>query len=82
MCMSPDNRLLFTAGEDGALFIFSINEQLFNVKDGSLKQSIIFESEAQGDKKAAKDPRQKIVDPDLADIVFVKKDQMDEWLES
>ena len=81
MAVSPDNKLLFTAGNDGALFVYSIQDQLMNVKDGSLRPSIVTD-DANDKKGGNKDPRAKIVDPDLADIVFVKKDQMDEWQES
>ena len=79
ICISPDNKLLFTAGQDGSIFIFNITEQIQSLRDGSLKPSIMIE-DTQVDKKGQnKDPRLKIVDDNLADIVLVKKNEMVEW---
>lgn len=77
--VSPSNRQLFTAGADGSLFIFDIHEQVFNYKEKTLKASIQID---EGDKKGnmkIKDQRYKIVDPELADIVLVKRNEMVEW---
>ena len=76
MVISPDNRLLFTTGADGSIFVFQIAEQIFNTRDLSLKPSFNVEQDTTNDKKGGqtKDVRQKIVDPELAEIVFVKKD--------
>jgi hypothetical protein len=82
MVVSPDHRMLFTAGNDGTIFIFNISEQMYNTKDQSLKPVICLDIETQNDKKGNRDVRSKIVDPELADIVYVKKDQMEEWKSS
>jgi len=82
MVVSPDNRMLFTSGSDGAIFVFTISEQIMNIKDLSLKPSLKQEDTSTDKKAANKDPRLRIVDPDLADIVFVKKDQMEQWQSS
>lgn len=51
-----------------------------SLRDGSLKPSVMVEDSTQVDKKGQnKDPRLKIVDNDLADIVLVKKNEMVEW---
>ena len=69
--ISPDNKTLFTAGQDGSIFIFDILPAIFDMKDHSIKPQMV---EDDGGKKGLKDPRAKVVDPELADIVFVKRD--------
>jgi len=44
---------------------------IYDAKEGSIKPAMITEDES---KKGPKDPRAKIVDPELSEIVFVKKD--------
>tara|TARA_B110000285_G_C15132029_1_gene624285 strand:- start:2036 stop:2317 length:282 start_codon:yes stop_codon:yes gene_type:complete len=80
MVITPDNRTLFTAGVDGSIFIYSISEQMLNPRDWSFKPVAHSEENTQNDKKEKnKDPRLKVVDDELAEIVLVKKDEMDEW---
>jgi hypothetical protein len=80
MVITPDNRTLFTTGIDGSIFIYQITEQMFNPRDGTFKAVTHSEENTQNDKKEKnKDARLKVVDDDLADIVLVKKNEMDEW---
>lgn len=79
MVITPDNRTLFTAGIDGSIFIYQISEQMLNPRDGTFKP-VAHSEETQNDKKEKnKDARLKVVDDELADIVLVKKNEMDEW---
>jgi hypothetical protein len=79
MVITPDNRTLFTAGIDGSIFIYQITEQMLNPRDGTFKP-VAHSEETQNDKKEKnKDARLKVVDDELADIVLVKKNEMDEW---
>lgn len=83
MMVSPCERTLFTTGVDGTIFIFDIKEQLYNRVTKETRPPQIIEVDPQDTKKGTvKDTRQKIMDQDLADIVFVKKNQMDEWKHS
>lgn len=83
MVVSPCERILFTTGQDGTIFIFDIKEQLYNRVTKETRAPQIIEVDPQDTKKGTvKDTRLKIMDPDLADIVFVKKNQMDEWKHS
>lgn len=43
MVISPDHRMLFTAGMDGTIFAFNIGEQVYNLKDHSLRPAINLE---------------------------------------
>ena len=53
---------------------------MFNPRDGTFKPVTHSEENTQSDKKEKnKDARLKVVDDDLADIVLVKKNEMDEW---
>ena len=79
MVITPDNRTMFTTGTDGTIFIFRISEQMLNPKDWTFKAVIQSEDTSGGKKEKVKDPRLKVVDDELADIVLVKKDEMDEW---
>lgn len=79
LTLSPDHRLMFSAGQDGSIFIFRITEQIWNKKDGSLKPASMQIEDQPMDNKGNKDYRLKIVDPELADIVLVKKNEMTEW---
>lgn len=82
MVITPDNRTLFTTGVDGSIFIYHISEQMFNPRDGTFKPVAHSEENTQNDKKEKnKDPRLKVVDDELAEIVLVKKDEKDEWYE-
>lgn len=82
--LSPDNRYLFSAGSDGTLFIFSVTEApiMFD-KNGMLLNS--FGDDL--DKKALHDDLgaaattggPQVVDEALADIVLVRKQEMEEW---
>lgn len=51
---------------------------MFNLKDKSLKARHAFE-DATADKSQSKVCRSKIVDQQLADIVMVKKNEIEEW---
>lgn len=83
MAVSPDNLYLFTAGLDGSLFIFNIQEQAMSIKDPRVFKRLTTTEDAanQGDKKggSGKDTKLKIVDPELAEIVLVKRNEMVEW---
>jgi hypothetical protein len=53
---------------------------MLNPRDWSFKPVAHSEENTQNDKKEKnKDPRLKVVDDELAEIVLVKKDEMDEW---
>ena len=78
MVISPDNRTLFTAGTDGCIFIYHITEQMLNPRDWTFKP--VAHAEDVNDKKLKNaDLRLKVVDDELAEIVLVKKNEMDEW---
>lgn len=76
LAISPDNKTVFSTGEDGSIFIFEVTEQALNPKDGSTKPITV--QEDTGEKKV-RDPRLKFMDPELAEIVLVKRDEMEEW---
>jgi hypothetical protein len=80
--VSPDAKNIFTIGQDGSIFIYEVKEQLFNLKTNELRPSHIVDVDATDKKGGIKDLRVKIMDPDLADIVFVKVNQMEEWRSS
>lgn len=88
MCLSPDGTRLFTAGQDGALFVFRLAEQLLNCKDRSLKALAGLDDPSMSSSAAGADKKNqggkaasklKIVEPELADIVLVKRNEMAEW---
>lgn len=55
---------------------------MYNKKDRSYKAALSTDHENVDKKGGTRDNRTKILDPELADIVFVKKDQMEEWKHS
>lgn len=71
---------MFSTGSDGSLFIFSISEQLMPQEGNMLKAagatgaSVINDPDDKAD-----EGNNCIVDEALADIVLVKKNEMDEW---
>lgn len=71
--LSPDNRYLFSTGSDGSIFMFQISEQLIATE--SLKGSLSLPNE----EEKLDDMVNSIVDEALADIVLVKKHEMEEW---
>ena len=94
MSLSPDGTRLFTAGQDGAIFVYKILEKVPSTKgDGMTKSYTGFEElvaqraeSGGGDKKGAGGAgggkgaiKMKIVEPELADIVLVKRNEMAEW---
>lgn len=73
--ISPDQKFLFSVGSDGSLFVFSISEQQIQFdKNGQLHSSL-----ADPDARLADDSALSVVDQALADIVLVKKQEMEEW---
>jgi hypothetical protein len=81
--LSPDNRYLFSAGSDGTLFIFSVTEApiMFD------KNGVLLHHFGDSSDKAliddlgagANSSGPQIVDEALADIVLVRKQEMEEW---
>ena len=72
--LSPDNRFLFSAGTDGSLFIFQIGEQ--SILTESIKGQVALST---GEEEKIDEMINSIVDEALADIVLVKKNEMEEW---
>lgn len=70
--VSPDAKYIFTAGNDGCIFVFSITEYL---NEHELFKPIGLEEE----KVQNEDFTSMIVDEALADIVLVKRAEMEEW---
>jgi len=68
LVVSPDFRYLFSASEDGSLFIFKISEERINPNLPILP----------GDEPLPEPPLQ--MDPELCNIVLVKRDDMESWL--
>lgn len=67
--VSPDSRFVFSAGDDGNIFIYSVTEfqnetEVFKVDD---------------QKKAETQYKDMIVDEGLADIVLIARDEMENW---
>jgi hypothetical protein len=79
--LSPDNRYLFSAGSDGTLFIFSVTEALIMFdKNGLLLNSFGDDLSPSDDLGAgATTGGPQVVDEALADIVLVRKQEMEEW---
>lgn len=85
--ISPDNRFLFSAGSDGTLFIYQIGEQNMilenmmmsagGVKNNQLMQQMLDDN--MSSQQQLDDMVNSIVDEALADIVLVKKDEMEKW---
>lgn len=80
--LSPDNRYLFSAGSDGTLFIFSVTEApiMFD-KNGMLLNSFGDDTDKAAllDDLGAGATGPQVVDEALADIVLVRKQEMEEW---
>jgi hypothetical protein len=70
--VSPDSKFIFTTGSDGTIFIFSVHEYMNEHEN--FKPIGIDE-----DKIQTQDINTVIVDKTLADIVLVKKADMEEW---
>ncbi len=82
--LSPDNRYLFSAGSDGTLFIFSVTEapimfdkngMLLNSFGDDLDKTALLDDLG----AAATTGGPQVVDEALADIVLVRKQEMEEW---
>lgn len=83
---TQDSRFLFSAGEDGTLFIYHVEEEKVpepnEVVTASMAKAMV---EEQANKIYKIDdidngPEHKaMMDPELANIVLVKKVEMEEW---
>ena len=82
-----DSKVFFSAGEDGALFIYHISEE--KVPSEAEKQSLEYQRQLQLDRTTFKatvvesetgERNKEIMDPELANIVLVKQDEMEEWM--
>jgi hypothetical protein len=80
--LSPDSKYLFSAGTDGTLFIFSVTEApiMFD-KNGQLTTSNAGDDldKLEDLAGASNGGGPQIVDEALADIVLVRKQEMEEW---
>lgn len=79
--LSPDNRYLFSAGTDGTLFIFQLTDTPIQFdKNGMLLSIPLNESDPSDEFGAgATTGGPLVVDEALADIVLVRKQEMEEW---
>lgn len=82
--MSPDGRFVFSCGNDGAIFIYSVTE--YGNENTILKQEITVTSSKDEQAKLESDHKgapttqlQMVVDEQLAGIVMVQKSRMEEW---
>lgn len=86
---TQDSRFLFSAGEDGTLFIYHVEEEK-NPEAGELVTAS--QARAMAEEQANKIykfdeneggniDQKSIMDPELANIVLVKKVEMEEWQE-
>lgn len=86
---TQDSRFIFSAGEDGTIFIYHIDEErnpdTEEVITPSLANSLaaaqatkIFKMD---ENEGGNPDHKSIMDPDLANIVLVKKGEMEEWQE-
>jgi len=73
--ISPDSKHLFSIGSDGSLFIFAIQEQPITFDKFGQLVSLPTVEEA----RLTDEPQSSVVDQALADIVLVKKQEMEEW---
>ena len=80
-----DSKVFFSAGEDGTLFIYHVNE-LKVLTPAEMNTPEYARSLANQTFKAtvvepeAGEMSRQIMDPELANIVLVKQDEMEEWL--
>jgi len=92
LILSPDSRFLFSAGTDGSLFIYQVSEQIVlydklgQVVSTSLTTVGGDHHGLSGDKDGGHHGSggdvgsgPSIVDESLADIVLVRKQEMEEW---
>ena len=85
---TQDSRFLFSAGEDGTLFIYHVEEEKVaepnEIVTANMAKTMAEEQARKIYKLDDNDggPDQKsIMDPELANIVLVKKIEMEEWQE-
>lgn len=85
---TQDSRFLFSAGEDGCLFVYQIEEEK-NLEPGEtltekqLRAMAIEQANKvfKFDESEGNPELKNIMSPELANIVLVKKAEMEEWLE-
>jgi len=70
--VSPDSKFVFSTGVDGTVFVFSVHEYLNEHENFK-------PLEIEDEKIQAEDFTSMIVDKALADIVLVKKADMEDW---
>lgn len=75
---SPDGRYVFSAGDDGSIFVFQVSEitpdgRIISTKAHDLKKSI----------EEGKDinPRAMVVDEKLSEVVLFTKSKIDEFVD-
>ena len=82
MALSPDHKLLFSAGADGSLFVSKVSEEKIPSKKDQEeldKKQKVFITVVQEDEEERAEFH--VMDPSLAGIVLVQAQEMDEWLE-
>ena len=71
MKVSPDARFVFTAGVDGTVFIYGVTEYE--------TEGEVFKDEEERAGNTQLYNRDMIVDEELAKIVLIRRDEMEEW---
>ena len=80
-----DSKVLFSAGEDGTLFIYHVSEEKVLTPAEMNAQENLRTLANQTFRATVVEPEagelsKQIMDPELANIVLVKQDEMEEWL--
>lgn len=85
---TQDSRFLFSAGEDGTLFIYSVEEEknpelgeVFTEKQARAMAADQANKIYKFDDNDGNPENKSIMHPELANIVLVKKAEMGEWLQ-
>ena len=71
ICVSPDARFVFTAGIDGTVFIYGVTEYW--------TEGEMYKDKEEKANNAQFQNRDLIVDEELAGIVLIKWNEMEEW---
>lgn len=80
LAQTLDQNILFSAGEDGSLFVFKISEEKIKDEREQVEDFQQVTANIEQEESEREALTFKVMDKELANIVLVKKHEMEKWL--
>lgn len=79
--LTPDGQKVVTTGEDGCIFILKLSERIWVPKEKDREKQFPSIRHAEKDDQDKNKKKEKVVDSELAGVVMVHRDVVNDWQE-